>query len=57
MQVITQPEDGVAPLLKAIKRARKTIDIVVFRFDIDEIEEELKKAVTRGVVGGRIARP
>jgi cardiolipin synthase A/B len=50
MQVITQPEDGVAPLLKAIKRARKTIDIVVFRFDVDDIEEALTEAVGRGVV-------
>ena len=49
MQLITQPEDGVAPLLKAIKRARKTVDIVIFRFDIDDIEEELTKAVGRGV--------
>jgi cardiolipin synthase len=50
MQLIIQPEDGVAPLLKAIKRARKTVDIVVFRFDIDDIEQELTKAVGRGVV-------
>ena len=49
MQVIVQPEDGVAPLLKAITRARKTIDIVVFRFDVDDIEAALTKAVTRGV--------
>jgi cardiolipin synthase len=49
MQLITQPDEGVAPLIKAIKRARKTIDIVIFRFDIDEIEDALKKAVTRGV--------
>jgi cardiolipin synthase len=50
VQVITQPEDGVAPLLKAITRARKTVDIVVFRFDLDAIEEALTKAVGRGVV-------
>ena len=50
MQVIIQPEDGVAPLLKAIKRARKTIDIVVFRFDVDDIEEALTAAIGRGVV-------
>ena len=49
MQVITQPEDGVAPLIKAIKRARKSIDIVVFRFDVDNIEDALTKAVGRGV--------
>ena len=50
MQVITQPEDGVAPLVKAIKRAKKTVDIVVFRFDIDDLEDALTKAVSRGVV-------
>ena len=49
MQVITQPDDGIAPILKAIKRARKTIDIVVFRFDLDAIEEALTKAISRGV--------
>ena len=49
MYLITQPEDGLAPLLKAIKRAKKTVDIVIFRFDIDEIEEALTKAVGRGV--------
>jgi cardiolipin synthase len=50
VQVITQPEDGVAPILKAIKRARKSVDIVVFRFDLDAIEEALTRAVGRGVV-------
>jgi phosphatidylserine/phosphatidylglycerophosphate/cardiolipin synthase-like enzyme len=50
MQVIIQPRDGVAPLLKAIKSARKTIDIVIFRFDIDRIEKALTDAVERGVV-------
>jgi len=49
MQVIIQPDDGVAPVLKAIKRARKTVDIVIFRFDLDAIEEELTRAVKRGV--------
>ena len=49
MQVIIQPDDGLAPILKAIKRARKTVDIVIFRFDLDAIEEELTLAVKRGV--------
>jgi len=49
MQVIIQPQDGVAPLLKAIKRARKTLDIVIFRFDIDAVEEALTEAIGRGV--------
>ena len=50
MQLITQPDEGVVPILRAIKRARKAIDIVVFRFDINEIEEALTAAVRRGVV-------
>src|SRR5262245_43898277 len=49
MQVITQPEDGLAPLLKAIKRAKKSIDVVIFRFDLPEIEDALAEAVERGV--------
>ena len=49
MQVITQPDDGLAPILKAIRRARKSLDIVIFRFDLDEIEDALADAVERGV--------
>jgi cardiolipin synthase A/B len=50
MQLLTQPDDGLGPILKAIGRARKTIDIVIFRFDLDAVEEALTKAVGRGVV-------
>ena len=50
MQLITQPDDGLGPILKAIERAKKTIDIVIFRFDLDAVEEALTKAVGRGVV-------
>src|SRR5687768_5691843 len=48
MQVIIQPGDGVAPLLKAITRAKKSIDIVIFRFDVNAIEKALTEAVGRG---------
>lgn len=50
MQLILQPDDGVAPLIDAMNRAKKTIDIVIFRFDIDAIEKALNAAVGRGVV-------
>ena len=50
MKLITQPQDGLAPLLKAVRKARKTIDIVIFRFDRTELEEALEAAVARGVV-------
>jgi phosphatidylserine/phosphatidylglycerophosphate/cardiolipin synthase-like enzyme len=49
MRLIVQPEDGARPLVKALTRARKTIDLVVFRFDLDEIEKALIAASDRGV--------
>jgi cardiolipin synthase len=49
LKLIIQPEAGARPLVKAIQRARKTIDIVVFRFDLDEIEQALVEASDRGV--------
>ncbi len=49
MQLILQPDDGVAPLLKAMDSAKKSIDIVIFRFDLDAVEKALTDAVGRGV--------
>ena len=49
MKLLIQPEDGIAPLVAAIARARKSVDIVVFRFDRAEIEAALKDAAKRGV--------
>lgn len=49
MRLIIQPEAGVVPIVQAIKRAKKTIDIFIFRFDRDEIEKALAAAVLRGV--------
>jgi cardiolipin synthase A/B len=50
VDLITQPDAGAAPLLKAVRRAKRAIDIVVFRFDLDALEKELGAAVERGVV-------
>lgn len=36
--------------MQAIRRAKKTIDIVIFRFDRTELEKALEAAVARGVV-------
>ena len=49
MNLIIQPEAGLAPVVKAIKRASKTIDIAIFRIDRDVIEKALAAAVQRGV--------
>jgi cardiolipin synthase len=49
VKLIIQPADGVAPILRAIQKAKKTIDIVIFRFDRAEVEHALAEAVDRGV--------
>src|SRR5437868_4212740 len=49
LKLIVQPADGLAPLLKAIKRAKKSIEIVIFRFDQTELEHALVEAAQRGV--------
>jgi phosphatidylserine/phosphatidylglycerophosphate/cardiolipin synthase-like enzyme len=49
VKLLIQPEDGVAPLVGAIKKAKKSVDIVIFRFDRAEIERALKAAAKRGV--------
>jgi phosphatidylserine/phosphatidylglycerophosphate/cardiolipin synthase-like enzyme len=49
VKLIVQPDEGVAPIVKAIKGAKKTIDIVIFRFDRIEVEKALAQAVDRGV--------
>ena len=45
MKLIIQPGDGTAPLIKAIKKARKSVEIVIFRFDRSEIRKALEVAV------------
>jgi phosphatidylserine/phosphatidylglycerophosphate/cardiolipin synthase-like enzyme len=50
VKLIIEPDDGLTPLLKAVRRARQSIDIVIFRFDCGELEKALEEAVERGVV-------
>jgi len=50
VKLIIEPDDGVTPLVQAVKNAKKTIDIVIFRFDRLELEKALEAAVARGVV-------
>ena len=49
MNLIDQPEAGLAPVVRAIKRARRNVDIAIFRADREEIEKALGAAVQRGV--------
>ena len=47
--MIVQPDDGLAPVLESIQRARKTLDFIIFRLDSKEIEKAAAAAVARGV--------
>jgi phosphatidylserine/phosphatidylglycerophosphate/cardiolipin synthase-like enzyme len=49
VKLIIQPDDGLAPLLNAVRKAQKSIDIVIFRFDRPDLEKALETAVARGV--------
>jgi len=50
VKLLIQPQDGIAALVAAIKKAQTSIDVVIFRFDRAEIETALMNAVRRGVV-------
>ena len=50
MKLITEPDDGIQPLVRLIRSARKCIDIAIFRCDIRALERELAAAVARGVL-------
>src|SRR5690242_9077809 len=49
MKLMVQPGAGIGPILKAIQKAKKSVEIAIFRFDRREIEHALADAVDRGV--------
>lgn len=50
MKLLIQPEDGIKPLVEGLRKAKKSIHILIFRFDRPEIEAALVEAVQRGVM-------
>ena len=49
MKLIIQPGDGVDRLVKGIRKAKKSVEIMIFRLDRDEIERALIGEVERGL--------
>jgi phosphatidylserine/phosphatidylglycerophosphate/cardiolipin synthase-like enzyme len=49
MKLLIQPEYGIAPIVTAIKHAKRQIEIVIFRADLKEVQKALEAAVGRGV--------
>ena len=49
MKLLLQPGDGIQPTVKAINRAKSSVEIAIFRFDRGEVERALANAVSRGL--------
>ena len=49
MRLIAEPDAGVEPILEAIKKAKKSIDVLIFRLDRSDVARALQEAVGRGV--------
>ena len=49
MELIVQPADGIKPILEAVEKARSTLDLIIFRFDLKGLEKAVNAAVKRGV--------
>src|SRR5438132_4968241 len=50
MKLIVQPDAGLPPILTAIRQAKKSIDVLIFRLDRRDIARALQAAVARGVL-------
>ena len=49
MKLIIQPDDGLEPVLQAVRKAKTRVDILVFRLDRDDLIKALGEAVSRQV--------
>ena len=45
MELIVQPADGIKPILDAVGQAAKSLDLIIFRFDLKPLEKALEAAV------------
>src|SRR5438874_3644297 len=49
MKLIIQPDSGLAPTVRGIKKAKRSLDVLIFRLDRDHVIDALTSAVARGV--------
>ncbi len=49
MRLLVQPDDSILQMIQGIDKAKKSLEIVVFRCDRNDIEQALKNAVRRGI--------
>ena len=49
VRLLVEPEDGISALIHGLDAAKRSIDILIFRFDHREVEQALLRAAGRGV--------
>jgi cardiolipin synthase len=49
VKLLIQPGDGITALVRGIEKARKSVEVVIFRFDRTELERAMVNAAKRGV--------
>lgn len=49
MKLLVQPDTGIAPLVRAIRKAKTHVHIAIFRADLKEVRQALEAAVAHGV--------
>ena len=49
VKLLIQPEGGIEPVLEGFRKAKKSIQILIFRIDRSEVEKALVEAAQRGV--------
>jgi cardiolipin synthase len=49
VKLIVEPDDGIGPVVCALRKAKTSIDIGIFRLDRGDVARELRAAVARGV--------
>ena len=47
MKLIVEPAEGVAPFVSAIARAKRSVEIAVFRLDYRDVELALRRRPQR----------
>jgi phosphatidylserine/phosphatidylglycerophosphate/cardiolipin synthase-like enzyme len=49
MNLLVLPDDGLGAVLRAIRHAKQSVRLTIFRCDLPEVEKALEAAVVRGV--------
>jgi phosphatidylserine/phosphatidylglycerophosphate/cardiolipin synthase-like enzyme len=49
LKLIVEPGDGLARIINGIQKAKKSLELLIFRFDLSEVERALVEATERGV--------